>query len=54
MHDDDKWSRVPISSTSKEVVTIFTRYPDLEAKSVREGLGIDVVSELRKIINDDK
>ena len=54
MHDGDKWSRIPSDSESKEVATIFTRYPDLEAKSVREGLGIDVVSELRKIINDDK
>ncbi len=32
---------------------VFTRYPDLDARSVQEGLGVDVISDLKKLLNDE-
>ena len=61
-HDmDEDWlnTTTTIPSTTDSVFTItspevFTRYPDLDAKSVQQGLGVDVVSDLRKILDESK
>ena len=61
-HDmDEDWldTTTPIPSSSDSVFTIsspevFTRYPDLDAKSVQQGLGVDVVSDLRKILDESE
>jgi len=47
---------INITLSDKDIVgaSIFTKYPDLESKSVKEGLGIDVVQGLRKIINESQ
>lgn len=47
---------IEITVTDENLVgtSIFTKYPDLESKSVKEGLGVDVVEGLRKIINDSQ
>ena len=45
---------ISITLSDEDIVgaSIFTKYPDLDSKSVKEGLGVDVVQVLRKIINE--
>ena len=54
LHCDIKPINITLSDEDIVGASIFTKYPDLDSKSVKEGLGIDVVQGLRKIINDSQ
>jgi len=39
-------------SITLEDTSIWTKYPDLQSNSVRENLGVDVIHDIKKIIDD--
>ena len=56
MHDDDIIINTDDQNNVFTINTpeVFTRYPDLDARSVQKGLGVDVISDLRKILDERK
>jgi hypothetical protein len=32
--------------------SVFTRYPDLASRQVREGLGVDVIQDIKRNLDD--
>lgn len=40
------------SSFTLSAPEIFTRYPDLSSREVREGLGVDIVQGIRRVIDE--
>jgi len=49
------WTHDSLGNTitiTTENSSVFTRYPDLSSRQVREGLGIDVVQDIKRNLDE--